>query len=285
MHVKLHTFNVRVAGSSPAVEGAGHHQRSSVGRAGVSQPLVAGTFLLNSDKEDFSLLSTNNRNDSIAFSRISTMFNKDELTLALDLQARTYELLRWAASAAQKGFIPFEHIHTYSSQSCAAADWINRNYDNIPLKARPERRYIQRFSALFSTYLENSFNLFDAPSLAVKSPQTADKKRAQKLMRQELHKIASEHDIQLTDDKFEHMLTAPDLRESIALCTYGSDIFHRMNGVASGVATVVIWRKFAWWPTGSPKRNFQLTADMIIEAENLLYNHILSYQKNHDITK
>jgi hypothetical protein len=85
------------------------------------------------------------------------MFSRDELLRAVDLQWRSYYLLQWVAWAVRKGFFSFDAAHSYSSGSSAAEAWIQRHYHNIPEQARPSPADLKGFSALFSTYLENSF--------------------------------------------------------------------------------------------------------------------------------
>jgi len=175
------------------------------------------------------------------------MFAKDELSRAIDLQKRSYELLQWVASAVKRGFISFNAAHSYSSASSAAEDWIERHYQNIPENARPLPSDLKDFSSLFSTYLESSFELVsspgkhlyspnahcfcqmcswlvDAPNLKTKTPTPKDKKRAQKLMIDVINRIAIENGVRLSEKKSETMANDPNLREELALCAYGADL-------------------------------------------------------------
>jgi hypothetical protein len=230
------------------------------------------------------------------------MFVKDELSHAIDLQKRSYELLQWVASAVKKGFVSFNAAHSYSSTSSAAGDWIQRHYQNIPENARPSHSDLKDFSGLFSTYLENSFELVsspgkhlyspdahcfcqmcswlvDAPNLKTKTPTPKDKKRAQKMMIDVINRIATDNDVKLSEEKVEAIANDPNLREKLALCAYGFDLFQRMNGIAVGTAALVLWRNFAWLPSGSPKKKFELTADLILNAEMTIRERVLSEAK------
>jgi hypothetical protein len=227
------------------------------------------------------------------------MFAKDELSRAINLQKRSYELLQWVASAVKRGFISFNAAHSYSSVSSAAGDWIQRHYQNIPENARPSLSDLKDFSSLFTTYLENSFELVsspgkqlyspdahcfcqmcswlvDAPNLKTKTPTPKDKKRAQRMMIDIINRIATENDVRLSDEQIEAIAKDPNLREAHALCAYGADLFQRMNGIAVGTAALVLWRNFAWLPSGSPKRKFELTADLILDAEKAIRERVLS---------
>jgi hypothetical protein len=230
------------------------------------------------------------------------MFARDELSRTIDLQKRSYELLQWVASAVKKGFIAFNAAHSYSSASSAAEDWIQRHYQNIPENARPSHSDLKDFSGLFSTYLENSFELVsspgkqlyspnahcfcpmcswlvDAPNLKVKTPTPKDKKRAQKMMTDAINRLAIENHVRLSEKRVEEIANDPDQREEIALCAYGVDLLQRMKGIAVGPAALVLWRNFAWLPSGSPKKKFELTADLILAAEKAISERMLSETK------
>lgn len=230
------------------------------------------------------------------------MFSGNELSRAIDLQKRSYELLQWVASAVKNGFISFNAAHSYSSASSAAGDWIQRHYQNIPENSRPLHQDLKDFSGLFSTYLENSFELvsspgkhlyspdahcfcqmcswlIDAPNLKTKTPTPKDKKRAHTMMLNVINSIATEEDVRLSEEKVAAIANDPNLQEKLALCAYGADLFQRMNGVAVGTAALVLWRTFAWLPAGSPKKKFRLTADIILNAEEAIRERVLSEAK------
>lgn len=230
------------------------------------------------------------------------MFSKDEISRAIDLQKRSYELLKWIASAVKSGFISFNAAHSYSSVSTAAVDWIERHYQNIPENARPSHSDLEDFSNLFSTYLENSFELIsspgkhlyspdahcfcpmcswlvDAPNLKAKTPTQKDKKRAHKMMVDVITRIAIENQVRLTENKVGTIINNPNVREKLSLCAYGFDLLNRMKGIAVGPAALVLWRTFAWLPSGSPKKKFELTADLILDAEKVILEQVLSEEK------
>ena len=95
------------------------------------------------------------------------MLDPTKLRHAVNLQQRSYRLLRWTAKAVESGFLHVEAAHNYLSLlPDAARDWLLRHYENIPPDARPKREDIECFSAFFSTYLENSFDLVADPGSA-----------------------------------------------------------------------------------------------------------------------
>lgn len=227
------------------------------------------------------------------------MFTKDELLRVLELQNRSYELFQWVGSAVRRGFISFDAAHTYSSAPEAAEAWIQGHYLNIPAAARPLQADLRDFSAFFATYLENSFEfprqpgkrlyspddhcfcpmcswLVDAPNLKTRTPDKKDKARARKMVREAINRAAKEESVLLSESAAEAIANDPTLREDLALCAYAHDLFGRVRGNAVGPAALVLWRTFAWLPTGSPKKKFRLTADLILKAENSLRSRLRS---------
>ena len=63
------------------------------------------------------------------------MLNPKNMGHAVDLQERSYRLLRWLSSAVSEGTIRFEQAHRYSTVPEAAQEWIRRNYLNLPVDA------------------------------------------------------------------------------------------------------------------------------------------------------
>ena len=66
----------------------------------------------------------------------------------------------------------------------------------------------------------------------------------------------------------------PDLACGIALATYGTQTIHRAAGENVGPEILVLWRKFAWTPQGSPIRGFKLDADLVLRAEQQIADHL-----------
>ncbi|MDR2710870.1 MAG: hypothetical protein LBB65_06030, partial [Burkholderiales bacterium] len=191
------------------------------------------------------------------------MFTSEQIAKAVDLQARSYELLQWVSSAIAKGFISFKAAHNYSSISSAAEEWITRHYQNIPEAAKPKPEDIKDFSGLFSTYLENSFELVshpgkrlyspdahcfcplcswlvDVPHLKTRALTPADKKRAQKMTVDALRYLASDQNVLLSEKAIKAITEDANLREPLALLAYGCDLLHRMSGTAVGPAALVL---------------------------------------------
>ena len=225
------------------------------------------------------------------------MLSEDAIVRAVNLQSRSYELLKWMADAVTRGFIRFNTAHDYATLPHAAEEWIHRHYQDIPLRARPEKEDIADFSKLFATYLENSFELRenpgkhlysdgnhcfcpmcawlrDAPRLVAKKVEKRDKRHAQKMKATTVDDLALEIGVALSADRVESILTNKELRAPLAMVTYAHDLQNRLRGRAVGPATLVLWRQFAWTPDGAPRKNFTLNAEDVLENERVLIEAI-----------
>lgn len=98
------------------------------------------------------------------------MFDRDQLEHAIDLQQRSYRLLKWLANSVRDGLIRFEAVHAFTSLPDATSAWLLEHIHNVPPNARPEMADVQTFARFFSTYLEDSFDLDVAPGKRLFSP-------------------------------------------------------------------------------------------------------------------
>lgn len=227
------------------------------------------------------------------------MLDSNRISHAIDMQQRSYKLLQWMASAVKDGFISFKTAHDYSNLPDAAAGWIAGHHNNIPENARVPIDCLPEFTAFFSTYLINSFDLVDspgkqlyspdahcfcpmcswltdAPNLKTKKLTTADKRRANKLRLQAVSQLAIENSITISDDSITTLLDDEQNHYNASLLAYGCDLLRRLNGIATGPAILSLWRGFAWDKAGSPKPKFQLKSSMIMDAESSLLAVLMS---------
>ncbi len=221
------------------------------------------------------------------------MLNQPEIRRLVEMQHRSYILLKWMAEAVSEGFVNFETAHHYSTLPEAAEGWILGHYLNIPDKARPPREDLPAFCAFFSTYLTNSFDLIcnpskqryspdahcfcpmcswlvDAPNLKTKKLTPTDKRRAQKMRINALLNLAAQNGLHCRKDEIEESLKNRQVFEDACLVAYGIDLFQRENGIANGPAVLALWRGFAWNEAGSPKHGFRLKAKLIADAADRL---------------
>jgi hypothetical protein len=221
------------------------------------------------------------------------MLDPPEMRRLVQMQRRSYVLLKWMAKAVSEGFINFETAHDYSALPEAAEGWILGHYFNIPENARPPREELSAFCAFFSTYLTNSFDfisdpgrqlyspdahcfcpmcswLIDAPNLKTKKVQSAHKRRAHKMRVDAMLNIAAEHRLDVGEDEITELLNDRRTSEDASLVAYGYDLLQRAKGIANGPAVLALWRGFAWNESGSPKHGFRLKAKLIVAAEKRL---------------
>ncbi len=219
------------------------------------------------------------------------MFERDLLEEAVDLQARSYALLRWMAEGIGRGFIGLEAAHAYAGDRDAAAAWIRRHYADLPPAARPPLDHrLAPFCRLFASYLDDSHRLLrdpgqrlyspgahcfcamcssyiNAPSLRVRPLASADLRRADRCMRGCLDDLALAQDRLLEEDQVSALMRQAPLREALALVAYATTLLARLHGgpVGQGVP-VALWRRFAWTAQGAPRRGYRLQAEAILQA-------------------
>ncbi|MGO1072991.1 hypothetical protein [Lysobacter sp. CA199] len=222
------------------------------------------------------------------------MLQEADIEYAVDLQARSYALLKWLAEAIQRGLVDFEAAHAYGSDPQAAAAWIQRHYSELPSLARLPPEHLEAFCRLFASQLGDSQRLvpdpgqrlyspdahcfcemcswhIDNPSLRARKLRPVDRHRADKTMRYWLDEIALEVDRLLEQHEVDVLMRDPEFREALALYAYAETLLHRLRGgYAETGVPLALWRRFAWTPQGSPKRKFRLSANAILAAQRLL---------------
>ncbi len=220
------------------------------------------------------------------------MFDKYQLEKVVDLQRKSYNLLLWLQSGIERKFITFSKAHEFLNFSDAAKAWIEEHRLNLPENARPEIADLDAFCNIFTSYLTTSFELVEnpgkqtktdcgctcplclyignAPNLKTRKLSAKDKKRVKILKVNYLSELAFAEKIPADLKKIDKLASNEDIREPLALATYGWQLTKRANGYASGPVLLVLWREFAWEKTGSPKRDFSLNVKDILAAETKL---------------
>jgi hypothetical protein len=228
------------------------------------------------------------------------MLNRDELSTAIDLQRRSYNLLLWLSTAVVKGVIRFDRAHDYMDEAEAAEDWIGGHYENLPLDARPKRELLKPFSRFFATYLTTSFELIKEPghqlssecgcycrmcsyfvgaqNLKTKKLLPRDRERARKAKLVALQQLSIENNAHLDREQLEKMIDAKNSAADVTLLTYGHQLIERTHGRSAGPAVLALWREIAW-DTTAPKKNFVLEADDIVRAEESLVTAMAGLKK------
>jgi len=82
------------------------------------------------------------------------MFELVKLKRAIEIQERSYALLRWLV----RGRDAFEGTsHPDLELAAAAEDWLRRHYLNLPADAQPAYADLPDFAKFFCSYLQTSF--------------------------------------------------------------------------------------------------------------------------------
>ena len=115
-----------------------------------------------------------------------------------------------------------------------------------------------------------------APQLRTKRLGRRDKDRAKKLELDCLKELAASQELSFDADVLAKLLSDRSTREQAAIVAYAGQLFRRCDGAYAGPWVLALWRTFAWHQTGSPKKNFELTSDLVLAAEQALINRLLS---------
>ncbi len=226
------------------------------------------------------------------------MFDQKILSSVVELQEKSYKLLKWVNEGLKQGKVNFSKIHTTMSAAEAAQEWITRNYENLPTDIRPEKDQINKFAHLFSSYLTTSFELVEnaittkrATSLTccwcpicsylivershlkTRKPSNKATYYARELKLIYLRALAESIGLPLLDSELETLLTDHSLKESISLATYGNELIRRSQFASQGDGNLILWREFAW-EGQKPKKKFNFSVEMILEAEKKLIQHM-----------
>jgi hypothetical protein len=224
------------------------------------------------------------------------MLSSDRLTLAIDIQSQSYNLLRWVADAVGKGFIPATRAHQYANECDAAFDWIDEHFMNFPPAMRPDRRYLREFANFFGTYLISSFDVVEqpgqrrvsrcgcycslcsrivnAPNLRPKKLAKHDKDRAIDLMVDRVNALAREEGIAAEPQHVTTVVQRNETRRHSAYSTYGYWLLRRLDGDTDGKSILGLWREIAWNRTGSPIKGFKLRYKEFVDAERSLVDSL-----------
>jgi hypothetical protein len=228
------------------------------------------------------------------------MLVHEEVTLAVELQRKSYGLLRWITDAVGKGELTFSTAHDYATASESFREWLTTYTRQVPGKWRPrmsEPREVTFFANLFTSYLLTSFELVEAPGLRktseygcscelcsrlvashlrVRTIGKAEKSRARELKLDCLKRLAGECARPLTDSLALTLIDGESTAEACSLATYGESLVARALGATGEPALLALWREFAWMSSGSPRRDFELTPELILESEALLVEELKS---------
>lgn len=220
------------------------------------------------------------------------MLPRDEIATAVEIQKRSYKLLRWLGDAIEREFISVSRAHGYATAAEAAREWIEEHYQNLPPATRPEAGQMEAFCNYFGSYVTTSFDLINepgqrlasecgcfcalcsrlvnAPHLQAKKPSSRDKDRAVRKCADRLEMLAREEGISLSQERARDLAASKDHGRNAAFSAYGLSLLERMKGDDGGLHVLALWRMIAWKPEGSPIKGFELRAEDIRDAEHAL---------------
>lgn len=212
------------------------------------------------------------------------MFDRQKLEEALDLQERSYRLLKWVNSSLAGDVLRFDVVHDAMSAAEATEEWIRRHLANFPPDARPAEDQMHRFAMYFSSYLSTSFELVESPepnwssrsggrcwchccrylsaTRHLKTRKIKDKAKQDALT---LKRVWLE-DLALSPAEIDRLIGDRELAEDIALASWSNEMMRRMEFASQGIGVLALWREFAW-KDRVPIKKFRLTAEKILEAD------------------
>jgi len=216
------------------------------------------------------------------------MFDRNKLKTVVDLQERSFGLLRWVNRGMIAGTLRFDAVHGALSLADAAEEWVRRHYGMIPESVRPPLDQVRPFSHLFASYLATSYEVADTRTvseqpgcycdfcrrlIAVKNlrprrPSKKARKEARALKLVLLRRLAAEMAIAANEVEFERLLDEPgDLAAAISWATYGQELLRRSEFASQGEGVLVLWREIAWDDHGRVSPKFRLTHEAFLAAE------------------
>lgn len=213
------------------------------------------------------------------------MFAREGVDGLLDLQRRSYALLRWVNERVQAGTLRVDAMHGSLDAVAAAAEWVRRNARTLPADARPPEGRLEQFGHLFASYLTASFEpaaikrvsdgchcgfctyLVAVPHLRARTPSGEDRRIARQLELDLLEELAAEEGLALFRDELSPLLREErGLGRPLAMVTWVREVARRSAFRGQGSPVLALWREFAW-KAGRPDRGFELTTDAVLEAE------------------
>ena len=197
------------------------------------------------------------------------MLDPDILSHAIEIQQKSYRLLRWVAEAIDDGLIPAHCATRHAEGSDAVVEWVRRYHNLFPGDVQVDSKDVDTLARFFWTYVVTSFDvvaergsrgafgttgctcelcvrLVDASHLKTKKLTAFDKRRAATLMTARAVTLGAEHGIVIEEPTATSYLNDPALRRAMAYSAYGESLLERLEGATDGPAILALWREIAW---------------------------------------
>lgn len=232
---------------------------------------------------------------------VQPMFNVPELQETILLHRKSYELLRWVAANLRKQTLSFSVAHKSMTTAEAANEWVRRHQENIPPSARPEPVQIEKFSSLFVSYLQTSFELREqtklrvasscrcycdyctylvrADQLQLRNPTKRARAAATELKRIYLLRLLTSLDHLPEDNLLDQILATKDeeLLEAVSVTTYAHELIRRTKFASQGEGVLVLWREIPKIRIKPGKRRpvpVEFNAQRVLTAEAALIDRL-----------
>ena len=225
------------------------------------------------------------------------MLERNSLARAIEIQQKSYHLLRWVADAIDAGRLPAQFATQHAEGPEAAVEWVRRHHDVFPRDVQVDPENIEALANFFWTYVVTSFDvvkdagtrgafgtvgctcelcvrLVDAGHLKTKKLRARDKRRALDLMTARIEALAAEHDIVIDNRTARSYLDDHAPRRAAGYTAYGESLLERLNGETDGPAVLALWREIAWTRAGSPIKDFRLDAADFVASEKQLLDEM-----------
>lgn len=173
-----------------------------------------------------------------------------------------------------------------------AEAWLSCQLHAIPKQFQPTPDSFREFARLFAAFFESSYELgpnskstdcchfcqylADVPKLKLRKVTKSTKKQSQRLIEDALIDLQCALDLGYPEiTVLDSILADPVSLRFAHIYTYGVGLMHRAQTGRGNPDLLVIWRHLAW-SEGRLRRDFTLTADMIIGAESELKSQFLN---------
>ncbi|MBC7805959.1 MAG: hypothetical protein H7145_07390 [Akkermansiaceae bacterium] len=215
-------------------------------------------------------------------------FIEGEMTRVVELQAKSYALLRWVGDGPGQSTLDFGVSHDTLTLTEAAAEWTRRNAHNLPKETRAEDTDQPAFAALFASYLTTSYTLLETPNLQyrsrtgcyctfcarlrsasllkVRQPDKKAQGRAREMKQLYVSGLATETGAPLAYAALAGILDDPGLAMPLSYATYGRELLRRSQFASQGEGILVLWREISW-EKGKLRKGFTLSADAMLQSE------------------
>lgn len=230
-----------------------------------------------------------------------TLFDSTSLSKAVEVQKRCYGFLHLIKNDRLRltGGWAIDGLHTDSKTEAERfKELVLAHFTALPEDSRPvstNEDDLNDFANFFVSYLFCSFDVVEdlrlvqidgatysncwcelcarltaAPNLKLKKVTGRDKAIANSLEANAVNDLLAAENISLSEEKLNAVLEDPNYIELRALIAYGIELIRRCQGEYVDASSLVLWRRFAWDKKNTPKKDFLLTAKIIVEAEERL---------------